>query len=50
MKHWLILLGVLAAIAHAENWPQWRGPRLDGTSAEANLRFTKWTAADKFFP
>jgi outer membrane protein assembly factor BamB len=21
----------------AENWPQWRGPRLDGTSAEKNI-------------
>lgn len=23
-----------APLAHAENWPQWRGPRLDGTSAD----------------
>ena len=32
---WLggILFGLTLA-AHAENWPQWRGPRLDGTSTE----------------
>src|SRR5688500_17650628 len=30
---------LLAALlpAFAENWPQWRGPRLDGTSAEKNV-------------
>jgi outer membrane protein assembly factor BamB len=29
----------------AENWPQWRGPRLDGTSQEKNLPL-KWTAQE----
>src|SRR5215510_4982144 len=29
----------------AENWPQWRGPRLDGTSAEKGLPL-KWTTQD----
>jgi outer membrane protein assembly factor BamB len=24
-------------LAHAENWPQWRGPRLDGTSTETQV-------------
>ena len=36
-------LGVLAvvvfsfAVVHAENWPQWRGPSLNGISNEKNL-------------
>src|SRR4051794_25307714 len=25
---------IFCAATHAENWPQWRGLRLDGTSAE----------------
>lgn len=29
----------------AEDWPQWRGPRLDGSSTEKNLPL-KWTATD----
>ncbi len=34
------LLATIAAVSfsaslHAENWPQWRGPRLDGTSVDA---------------
>jgi outer membrane protein assembly factor BamB len=38
------LAAVLVAcpLATAENWPQWRGPRLDGTSAEKGLPL-KWT-------
>jgi outer membrane protein assembly factor BamB len=31
------------ASLHAENWPQWRGPLLNGASAETNLPL-KWTA------
>ena len=27
----------LATSAHAENWPQWRGPRGDSSSQETNL-------------
>ena len=39
--NWTTLLAVLALAmgnlaAHAENWPGWRGPRGDGTSADAN--------------
>jgi len=30
---WLIAAGT----SHAEDWPCWRGPRLDGTSLETNL-------------
>jgi outer membrane protein assembly factor BamB len=33
---------VSIAVAHAENWPQWRGPALNGVSAEKNLPL-KWT-------
>jgi outer membrane protein assembly factor BamB len=28
---------MLAASAHAENWPHWRGPNFNGSSAEKNL-------------
>jgi hypothetical protein len=28
-------------VAAAENWPQWRGPKNDGVSAEKNLP-TEW--------
>lgn len=27
----------MAALLHAENWPQWRGPLLNGASTETNL-------------
>jgi outer membrane protein assembly factor BamB len=41
-----LLLGMaLTATAQAENWPQWRGPRGDGTSQEQNLP-TKWGAEE----
>lgn len=30
----LFLLSLTAATALAENWPQWRGPRMDGTSLD----------------
>ena len=33
----LALALALAPFAQAENWPAWRGPRLDGTSTETNL-------------
>lgn len=39
----LLLLMSLATLVRAENWPQWRGPRLDGTSAEKNVP-THWSA------
>lgn len=44
---WLTLsLGVLAVAAlSADNWPQWRGPQLNGVSGEKGLP-VKWTAAD----
>lgn len=38
----LLLFG--GACALAEDWPQWRGPRLDGTSLETNIP-THWSAS-----
>src|SRR5688500_8618054 len=34
------LLVVVAATPFAENWPQWRGPQLNGVSRETNLPVT----------
>ena len=31
------LLLLVTSVAHAENWPQWRGPTLNGVSGEKNL-------------
>ena len=36
---------VLTGVAHAENWPQWRGPNLNGLSYEKNLP-SKWTTEE----
>jgi outer membrane protein assembly factor BamB len=33
---------LFTAVVHAENWPQWRGPNLNGFSAEKNLP-ERWT-------
>jgi outer membrane protein assembly factor BamB len=45
MKLRIVLAGiastVLASVACADNWPQWRGPKNDGHSAETGLP-TKW--------
>ena len=44
-------LGIVAvmvfsfAVVHAENWPQWRGPNLNGISNEKNLP-VKWTTEE----
>lgn len=40
-----VLLFTLASAAHAENWPQWRGPNHDGVSHEKDIP-TEW-GADK---
>jgi outer membrane protein assembly factor BamB len=38
MMRTLLILGILTMpLALADNWPQWRGPNLNGTSAETNL-------------
>ncbi len=36
---------LLASVANAENWPQWRGPNLNGWSGEKNLP-AKWTTEE----
>lgn len=41
----LALLLVVGARGQAENWPQWRGERLDGISKERNVP-TKWSQAE----
>lgn len=33
----LLTVGFLVCLAHAENWPQWRGPHLNGSSDSKNL-------------
>ena len=40
---WFSAIFIFAAAAGAEDWPQWRGPRLDGTSAEKNVPL-HWSA------
>jgi outer membrane protein assembly factor BamB len=41
VMRWILLVSLLALpglpLAQAENWPQWRGPTLDGVSGEKNL-------------
>lgn len=39
----VFLLSLVAV--HAENWPQWRGPALNGVSSEKNLP-VKWTTEE----
>src|SRR5215210_5007326 len=38
----LLLIVFCTSSARAEDWPSWRGPRLDGTSLEKNLPI-KWS-------
>ena len=47
MKHLAAILALVAsaAVASAENWPCWRGPRGDGTSAETGIP-TRWSATE----
>ena len=40
----VVFSGVIANV-RAENWPQWRGPSLNGVSAEANLP-VRWSATE----
>lgn len=39
----LFASGAVVNSLHAENWPNWRGPRLDGTSLETNVP-VRWSA------
>jgi outer membrane protein assembly factor BamB len=41
MRNCWILLVVISTFSHAEDWPGWRGPRGDGTSAEVHVP-TAW--------
>jgi outer membrane protein assembly factor BamB len=43
--HILVMVVLLASIALAENWPQWRGPNLNGFSNEKNLP-SRWTTEE----
>src|ERR1043166_7855177 len=43
MKLPFLALALFEVCAHAENWPQWRGSRLDGTSAEKDVP-VHWSA------
>src|SRR5215216_1430817 len=40
-----VIVLVSARAALADNWPQWRGPYLNGTSSEKNLP-AKWTTEE----
>jgi len=42
MSRALFFALLLPLVASAENWPQWRGPRLDGTSTETGFA-TRWS-------
>jgi outer membrane protein assembly factor BamB len=41
----LVMTTMVAAHPRAENWPQWRGPMLNGTSPDTTLPL-KWSKAD----
>jgi outer membrane protein assembly factor BamB len=40
-----LLVGVAVAVPQAENWPQWRGPVLNGVSGEHNLP-VRWSKTE----
>lgn len=41
----LLLILLSSPVAHAENWPQWRGPMMNGVSSEKNVPL-RWTTAE----
>jgi outer membrane protein assembly factor BamB len=49
MRSRLFALSIIVVLSHmavaAENWPQWRGPSLNGVSADKNLP-VKWTTTE----
>jgi outer membrane protein assembly factor BamB len=45
LKNTLLMLGLAAWVAHAENWPQFRGPDGQGHSKESSVP-TTWSATD----
>lgn len=40
-----VLIAIATASVHADNWPQWRGPFLNGISSEKNLP-TRWSGEE----
>ena len=40
-----LLAMIFCTVASAEDWPQWRGPRGDGTSTESNVP-TRWSESE----
>ena len=40
-----VVVLLVGSVAQAENWPQWRGPNLNGVSGEKNLPF-KWSTEE----
>ncbi|MCX6608008.1 MAG: PQQ-binding-like beta-propeller repeat protein [Acidobacteria bacterium] len=45
MVRFVLLLILMVGVGCAENWPQWRGPSMDGASAEKGLP-TKWSTEE----
>ena len=45
IAHLSLLLVFLTTVAHGDNWPQWRGPNLNGFSKEKNLP-SHWSAEE----
>ena len=45
MRSSILCVSVFALSAFAENWPQWRGPFLNGTSTEKNLP-VRWSKTE----
>jgi len=41
LKHWICLLTLCSGFVWADNWPQWRGPRMDGISRDKGVP-VKW--------
>ena len=41
----ILLLLVSSPVVHADNWPQWRGPTMNGVSTEKNLPLS-WTTEE----
>jgi hypothetical protein len=41
----VVVVCAMLSVVRAENWPQWRGPSLNGVSGEANLP-VRWSAAE----
>ena len=41
----VVIVCAMLSVVRAENWPQWRGPSLNGVSGETNLP-VRWSAAE----